>query len=143
MSTLAFPHIAFETMVTIVAVVMIAILGLTSFFRGNVPGFLAAAYCLLLTIGCAVIFHRSASHSQAVAIAIQAPVSRQVLTGVNGRPCNAVISSHSEPIAVREIICIAGAGADCTATLDVPANRASSLLAADQSLRVIAVAACP
>jgi hypothetical protein len=43
---------------------------------------------------------------------------------------------------VREIVCPAGAGADCTATLDVPADQVRALLAAGQSLSVSALVAC-
>lgn len=141
---LAFPHTALQSAVAAASVaVMMLILAAMAYIRGNVPGFLAAVYCLLLTLGCVVIFHRSASHSPAAPVAIQAPVSRQLLTGMNGRPCAALISGQSQPIAVREIVCLAGAGADCTSTLDVPADRVHSLLAVGQSLSVIAVAGCP
>jgi hypothetical protein len=142
--TLVFPHTALQSTVAAVsAVVMVLILAAMAYLRGNVPGFLAAAYCLLLTLGCVVIFHRSASRSPATPVAIQAPVSRQLLTGMNGRPCAALISGQTQPIPVREIVCLAGAGGDCTSTLDVPADRMRSLLAVGQSLGVVAVAGCP
>ena len=44
---------------------MVLMLAAIAYFRGNVPGFLAALYCLLLTVGCVVIFYRNASHSPA------------------------------------------------------------------------------
>jgi hypothetical protein len=46
------------------------------------------------------------------------------------------------PIPVRDIVCPAGTGADCTATLDVPADQVRALLAAGQSLSVSALVAC-
>jgi hypothetical protein len=119
-----------------------AILAAIAYFRGNVPAFLAALYCLLLTVGCVVIFYRNASHSPAASVAMQATVSRQQLMDINGRPCATLIPGQSRPIPVREIVCPAGAGADCTATLDVPADQVRALLAAGQSLSVSALVAC-
>jgi len=55
------------------------ILAPIAYYRGNVPGFLAALYCLLLTAGCVVIFNRNASHPPAASVAVQATVYRQRL----------------------------------------------------------------
>ena len=126
----------------ITALVITLILGAIAFVRGNVPGFLAAFYCLLLTVGCLVIFYRNASHSPPASVAVQATVSRQRVMDANGRPCAAVIPGQSSPIPVREIVCPAGAGADCIATLDAPWDQARALLAAGQSLSVSALIAC-
>jgi hypothetical protein len=122
--------------------VMVLTLAAIAYCRGNVPGFLAALYCLLLTVGCVVIFYRDASHSPAASVATQATVSRQRLMDANGRPCATLIPGQRTPIPVREIVCPAGVGADCTATLDVPADQVRALLAPDRSLSVSALVAC-
>jgi hypothetical protein len=122
---------------------MVLILAAIAFLRGNVPGFLAALYCLLLTVGCVVIFYGNASHSPAASVVMQATVSRERLRDMNGSPCAATLMpGQSRPIPVREIVCPASAGADCTATLDVPADQVRALLASGQSLFVSALVAC-
>jgi hypothetical protein len=123
---------------TIAGAAMVLILTAITYSRGNVPSFLAALYCLLLTVGCVVIF----SHSPAALVAMQATVSRQQLKDMNGRVCATLIQGQSRPTPVREIVCPAGAGADCMATLDAPADQVRALLAAGQSLSVSALVAC-
>jgi hypothetical protein len=130
------------TLAIAAGVAMALILAAIASSRGNVPGFLAALYCLLLTAGCVVIFFRSAFHSPAASVAIQATVSRQRLMDMNGRPCATLIPGQNRPTPVSEIVCPAGAGADCTATLDVPTDQVHALLTAGQSLSVSAFVAC-
>jgi hypothetical protein len=126
----------------IAGTVMVLMLAAIANYRGNVPGFLGALYCLLLTVGCIAIFDRNASHSPAASVAMQATVSRQLLMDTTDRPCATLIPGQSRPIPVREIVCPASAGADCTATLGVPADQVRALLAAGQSLSVSAFGAC-
>jgi hypothetical protein len=131
------------TLAIVVGVALALILVGIAFFRGNVPSFLAALYCFLLTIGCVVIFYRSASHSRAASVAMQATVSRQRLMDLNDHPCAATLMpGQSRPIPVREIVCPPSASADCTATLDVPADQVRALLASGQSLFVSTLVAC-
>src|SRR5689334_11691105 len=105
------------TLAIAAGVAIVLLLVAIAFFRGNVPGFLAAFYCLLLTVGCVVIFYRNASDSAAASVAMQATVSRQRLMDISSRPCATLIPGQTRPIPVREIVCPAGAGTDCTATL--------------------------
>jgi hypothetical protein len=121
-----------------IGVILVAI----AFFRGNVPGFLAAFYCLLLTVGCVVIFYRNASHSPTASVAVQATVSRQRLMDLNGHPCATLIPDQGRPIPVRGVACPPGDSADCAATLDVPAEQVRALLAPGKSLSVSALVAC-
>jgi L-lactate permease len=65
------------TLAIAAGVAMVLILAAIAFFRGNVPGLLAALYSLLLTVGCVVIFYRNTSHSPAASVALQATVARQ------------------------------------------------------------------
>jgi len=120
------------------ATTMALILIVISYSRGNVPGFLAALYCLLLTVGCVVIF----SHSPAALVAVQASVSRQQLKELTGRVCATLIQGQSRPIPVREIVCPAGADVDCMATLNAPADQMGALLVTGKSLSVSALLAC-
>jgi hypothetical protein len=122
---------------------MVLILAAIAYFRGDVPFTLAALYFLLLTAGCVVIFYRNASHSSATSVVMQATVSRQRLMDMNGRRCATLMPPDQiRPIPVREIVCLGGAGADCTAMLDVPGDQVRALLAAGQALSVSAFVAC-
>jgi hypothetical protein len=130
------------TLAIAAGIVMALILIAIASFRGNVPGLLAALYCLMLSVGCWLIFNRSAARLPAASVAIQATVSRQRLMDMNGRPCVTLASVQSQPTPVSEIVCPAGAGAECTATLNVPSDQVRALLAGGQSLSVSAFVAC-
>jgi hypothetical protein len=122
------------------AVVMGLVLPAIAYYRGNVPGGLAALYCLLLTVGCVVIFYRIVPHSPL--IAMQATVSRQRLMDLNGHPCATLIPDQVRPIPVRGAACPADGSTDCTATLDVPADQVRALLAPGKPLSVSGLVAC-
>jgi len=121
----------------------VLILAAIAYFRGNVPGFLAAIYCLLLTLGCVVIFYRAALHSPAAFVAVQASVSRPLVVDRAGRQCATLIPAQDRPAVVRDVVCPAGARVDCIATLDVPADQLRAWLTAAQPLGISAFVTCP
>jgi hypothetical protein len=128
------------TLAIVAGVVLVLILVAIAYFRGNVPSFLAALYCFLLTMGCVVIFYRNAS--PAATVAMQVTVSRQRLMDLNGHPCATLIPDQGRPIPVRGAACPADGSADCTATLDVPADQVRALLAPGKPLSVNGLVAC-
>jgi hypothetical protein len=128
------------TLTLIAGIVLVLILAAIAYFRGNVPSFLAALYCFLLTMGCVVIFYRNAS--PAATVAMQATISRQRLMDLSGHQCATLMPDQGRPIPVRGAACPADGNADCTATLDVPADQVRTLLAPGKSLSVSALVAC-
>ena len=123
-------------------VAMALILWAIAYFRGNVPGGLAAVYCLLLTAGCVVIFYRNEPLAGTASIELQATISRQQVRDMSGQRCATLMQGKITPLPVRRVVCPPGAAAECTATLDVPSDQAGALLAASQTLSITALAAC-